>query len=175
MTEGTTKPKLVLFPLQIGDIEPIRIDFEAFVPPSMARSPRYFGGKPSGFDSRTKYKLDDDSDTGAVILTVKAQFKPEVPSADDEEAGAPDVRERDEAKQEAPYRLEVSIGGSFSFEPDRVAREQVESWCKGASFFILSPYVRQLVWDITAKSGFGPVVMPLVHVPVLKESDSEPH
>ncbi len=145
-----------LHPVHVTEIEPIRIDFEALVPPSAAQT-----DEPHGFRNRVKFGVKDDC--GTVIISSEAEFN-EKKEAEDVEA---ETRESPPFKP--PYRLHVEIGMQFTYDPAEIARDEVELWCKDGAFFIASPFLRQLVYDIIARTGFSNVLMPFVEVPILQK------
>jgi len=158
MTEGTVEPRLKLFPVQVAELETVRIDYEAFVSPAGAQPPKYFNPHQISFCPQVKYRVDDSS--GVVIVSAKSVF------ARPTKGGAAADLSADPAPLE-PYRLEVAAGAVFIFDPQKMSREEVVEWCEKGAFFIVSPYLRQLVHDVTARSGFPTVTLPLVQVPVL--------
>lgn len=165
MTEGTANINLTPFPVRVGEIEPIRIDFEAFVPPSGAKAPVYYDPAGVDFRVRVKYRIDDG--TGVVIVMAEADFAQEKASSDDAatDASEPTVK--------PPYRLAVAAAASFNYDGKEMSKKEVTTWCEKGAFFVLSPYLRQLVFDVTARSGFPTITLPLVTVPILRDMPSQ--
>lgn len=161
MTEEGFEFNLQPFPIQLGEIEPIRIDFEAFVPPSVAKPPVYCNPSNVNFGVKVKYRVENG--TGIVIVMTEADFSKENVLTDD-------VDEINENTMKPPYRLVLAAAASFAFDSAEMSEDEVKTWCEQGAFFVLSPYLRQMVFDITAKSGFPTITLPLVKVPVLRAS-----
>jgi len=166
-TEGAVKPALTPFPLRVGTIVPIRIDFEAFTPPAAAKQPEYYDPSEVAFQVQVKYRVDESS--GIVVVLAESVFPQEKKGASvdtQEKAGT--------TTPKPPYRLNVAAAASFDFNPSKTTRDEVTMWCEKGAFFVVSPYLRYLVFDATAKSGFPTVTLPLVLVPVLREKAAPP-
>ena len=152
MPEESAKPDLQPFPVRVGTIVPIRIDFEAFVLPGEAKPPEYNDSESVEFNVGVKYRLDEAS--GVVLVSAEAVFgKPE---------GEP-------SPAKPPYRLNVGAAAPFAYDPKVISKDEVAEWCAKGAFFVVSPYLRLLVFSVTGQSGFPTITLPLVKVPVLRE------
>lgn len=157
MSEGTSKPDLELFPVRVGTIVPVRIDFEAFVKPSEAKPPQYHDPVNVAFKVAVKYQVDETA--GVVVVHAEASF---------EDAPA-DPPGPEKAKAKPPYRLSIGAAAPFLYDPKKISKDEVTKWCAKGAFFVVSPYLRLLVFSITGQSGFPMITLPLVEVPVLRE------
>lgn len=170
MIEGSAEPKLELFPVQVIALEPIRIDFEAAVPPSGAVPPKYHDPKGVAFGMHVKYNVETDQ--GIVIVEAWSEFGSPSP-ADSPATDTVDEDEQQSEEAKAPYRLSVQVGMQFTYSQNEMSKEDVELWCKEGAFFIASPYLRQLMTDVIARTSFPNVVPPLVEVPIFREGKAK--
>jgi len=152
MPEETAKPELQPFPVRVGAIVPTRIDFEAFAPPGEAKPPVYHDPHRVAFNVGVKYRVDEGS--GFVLVSAEAAFeKPEGESS----------------PAKPPYRLNVGASAPFVYDPKKISKDEVAEWCAKGAFFVVSPYLRLLVFSVTGQSGFPTITLPLVMVPVFCE------
>ncbi len=159
MGDAGPEANLEPFPVQVGTVVPIRVDFEAFVAPEAAKPPMYHDPEDVGFRVNMKYRVDESE--GMVIAEADVQFG----DAPADEQGA------DEAKRPKPaYRLTVAAAASFAYDPQAMSKAEVETWCAKGAIYILTPYLRELVFSMTARSGFPAISMPLVTVPVFRKA-----
>jgi len=160
MSEGTSNPDLELFPVRVGTIVPVRIDFEAFARPSEAKPPQYHDPANVAFKVAVKYQVDETA--GVVVIHAEASFE--------DAQGTPPGHEKAEVvTAKPPYRLSVGAAAPFVYDPNKISKDEVTKWCAKGAFFVVSPYLRLLVFSITGQSGFPMITLPLVEVPVLRE------
>jgi hypothetical protein len=152
MPETAVKPELHPFPVRVGAIVPTRIDFEAFAAPDEAKPPVYHDPKRVGFNVGVKYRVDESS--GFVLVSAEAVFE---------------KTEGELLPTKPPYRLSVGAAAPFAYDPQEVSKDEVEQWCAKGAFFVVSPYLRLLVFFVTGQSGFPMLTLPLVTVPILRE------
>ncbi len=69
---------------------------------------------------------------------------------------------------EDPYQLEVEVVAGFLFDPSEISEDEVDKWCKLGSFFVLAPYVRDVIARVTRESGFPEILLPLLEVPTFR-------
>jgi preprotein translocase subunit SecB len=70
-----------------------------------------------------------------------------------------------------PYDLRVSVVGEFHVEDENklgFPLEKLPLWAQRNGAAILLPFLRELVFSITKRTGFGPLMLPLVEVPVFR-------
>lgn len=72
------------------------------------------------------------------------------------------------------YALEVATTAGFHFDPKEMSEADVREWCHKGSFFVLMPYLRDLVARITRESGFPVVLLPLLEVPTFRPPQKSP-
>jgi hypothetical protein len=152
MPEEAAKPDLQPFPVRVGAIVPTRIDFEAFAPPSEAKPPEYHDPAGVVFSVGVKYHLEEDS--GVVLISAEATFE--------KPGGEP-------SPAKPPYRLNVGASAPFIYDPKEISKDEVAEWCAKGAFFVVSPYLRLLVFFVTGQSGFPTITLPLVKVPMFRE------
>ena len=165
MSEGTARPDLKPFPVRVGAIEPVRIDFEAFAQPAAAKLPEYHDPASVDFRVQIKYRVDESS--GIVVGLADSVFGQVTKGASD---GSGEKVEATAPKP--PYRLNVAVAAAFVYDPKEMSRAEVTTWCEKGSFYVLFPYLRHLVFDTTAKTGFPTVTLPLVLLPILRDGSS---
>lgn len=73
----------------------------------------------------------------------------------------------------APYVFEIAAVAGFVFDPDKMPPADVKRWCDQGSFFVISPFLRNAVAQVTRDSGFPEALLPLFQVPILRESNRE--
>jgi len=152
MSEEAAKPDIQPFPVHVGAIVPTRIDFEAFALPNEAKPPEYHDPASVAFSAGVKYQLREDS--GVVLVTAEATFE---------------KLEGEPSQAKPPYRLSVGAAAPFAYDPKVISKDEVAEWCAKGAFFVVSPYLRLLVFSVTGQSGFPTITLPLVKVPVLRE------
>lgn len=64
-----------------------------------------------------------------------------------------------------PYELKVEVVGVAVWDPDAIPDDVVKAWGQRGSPYALFPYLRELVSDLTARSGFPTVTLPLMVLP----------
>lgn len=78
-------------------------------------------------------------------------------------SGEPDAK-----RPVGPYTLEVEVIAGFVFDPKEISPAEVDEWCKKGSFFVLCPYLRHVIAEITRDSGFPEIYLPLLEVPTFR-------
>lgn len=68
----------------------------------------------------------------------------------------------------APFALRVRLVGEFQFDESRFPMEKIDQWSEQNAPIILFPYMREQIFSLTARSGFRPLILPLVQVPTIK-------
>jgi preprotein translocase subunit SecB len=65
------------------------------------------------------------------------------------------------------FELRVDIVGQFEVDTSKLPAEKVPQWAANAAPFVLYPFVRQHVYDLTLRGGC-PVLLPLFNLPTVK-------
>lgn len=77
----------------------------------------------------------------------------------------------DEDMSDPPFVLRVEIAGHFVVDEEKFNPKYIDHWAERNAPFILSPYLREQVYGLTIRAGIKPVLLPLLEVPLLKESE----
>ncbi|MFP4347001.1 MAG: protein-export chaperone SecB, partial [Desulfococcaceae bacterium] len=96
--------------------------------------------------------LDDESRQISVLVKV--------------EIGINENSKEKEGAEEFPFSLRVAIEGEFKVG-EEFPDDQINDWARRNAPIILMPYLREHVYALTARSGFKPLILPLVVVPTL--------
>ena len=72
-----------------------------------------------------------------------------------------------------PFKLEVSIHGTFQIDESRFPAKFVEDWAEKNAPLILYPYAREQVYSLTQRAGFSEALLPLLEIPTFRIT-SEP-
>lgn len=67
-----------------------------------------------------------------------------------------------------PFSLRAHIMGQFRVDEEKFKKEKIDKWARINAPYILYPYLREHVFALTARSGFDPVLLPLVELPTVK-------
>ncbi len=67
-----------------------------------------------------------------------------------------------------PFALRVHIMGQFKVDESTFDKAKIDKWARINAPYILYPYLREHVFALTARSGFDPVLLPLVELPTIK-------
>jgi preprotein translocase subunit SecB len=73
-----------------------------------------------------------------------------------------------------PYSLRAHIMGQFKVDEAQFKKEKIDLWARINAPYILYPYLREHVFALTARSGFDPVLLPLVELPTVKIQQPPP-
>ena len=82
----------------------------------------------------------------------------------------PSVEEIDamRASQEQPFRIRVHLVAEFKVDVAKFSVEQLPSWAKVNAPMILFPFLREQVYALTARCGYNPIILPMIHVPTIR-------
>ena len=73
-----------------------------------------------------------------------------------------------------PYYFTVRVVGTFHIT-DKFPMEHVKRWAEENAPFVIFPYLREIVYSLTTRAGFPPILLPLVEVPTFQlDKDSLP-
>lgn len=79
------------------------------------------------------------------------------------------------ASQEQPFRVVVQIVAEFFVDTNKFPAEKVPAWAKINAPAILFPFLREQVFALTARCGFNPLILPMIHLPTTpREKESVP-
>ncbi len=67
--------------------------------------------------------------------------------------------------EDTPFELKVEILGVFNVDDEKFPIKFIHSWAEQNAPLILYPYLREQVFGLTSRAGFGGVLLPLFQVP----------
>lgn len=109
-----------------------------------------------GYDKSFKYTVYSTSfDEESSLIAVKVELSIEPESLEPE-------------KLDKPFSLKVSVAGEFKVDTEKFPMQHLEDWSVKNAPIILLPYIREHAFSLSVRSGFNPVVLPLVEVPTIK-------
>ncbi|MEX2527490.1 MAG: protein-export chaperone SecB [Gemmatimonadota bacterium] len=111
--------------------------FEEREPPSPERQE----GLNLSFSSKSRM-LGEGVERGEVILSVTVEPEGDNP----------------------PFRVQVSVSGLFGYQIGTDRNLELEEFLAQQAVALLLPYVREAVTNLTARTAFGPVIIPPVNV-----------
>ena len=77
------------------------------------------------------------------------------------------VDESQKSELPLPYTLKIEVLGQFVVDDDEFPKEKISDWAQRNAPLILLPYARELVYAMTAKAGFKPLILPLFQLPTI--------
>lgn len=63
------------------------------------------------------------------------------------------------------YYLRIEVRGRFSVTTSKYSAEQIQRWAERQAPVVLMPFLREQVYSFTIRTGFKPVLVPMVQVP----------
>jgi preprotein translocase subunit SecB len=140
MSEG--KPSLPLSPIQLRKIDVGAIDYrcDGFSDPALIPTQTF--GLSSGISP-----FNEADSTFQINLHFKTESSP------------PD------SQLQYPYRLAITIHGEFAIDPSARSKftdDFIRSWASKNGTLLLLPFLRETVYTITQKTGFRPLLLPMV-------------
>lgn len=69
-----------------------------------------------------------------------------------------------------PYTLRIEVLGQFVVDDKTFPKDKISDWAQRNAPLILLPYARELVYAMTTKAGFKPLILPLFQVPTIAVS-----
>ncbi|WP_374979226.1 protein-export chaperone SecB [Pseudomonas solani] len=118
-----------------------------------------FGFKNGEWDKGFTYGLsrtEFDKENSTIAIKVELAIEPEDPEIIDR-----------------PFVAKVSLFGVFKVDQSQFPVDKIEQFAEINAPIILLPYVREHIFGLTARSGFDPVILPLIEVPTIKISAPE--
>ncbi|MEI9897189.1 MAG: protein-export chaperone SecB [Chthoniobacter sp.] len=76
--------------------------------------------------------------------------------------------------QEQPFRLMVHIVAEFYVDVTKFPAEKVPLWAKVNAPGLMYPFLREHVFALTARCGFNPIILPLIHLPTIQRKEVLP-
>jgi preprotein translocase subunit SecB len=73
-----------------------------------------------------------------------------------------------EEETDSPLSLRVELSGLFRVDSSRFPIEEINGWARSNAPLVLLPYLREHVFSLTSRSGFQPMLLPLVEVPTYR-------
>lgn len=149
--------KLKLYPIQATHIGPRELYIKANLPPSDS-----LGIEESDYTLTVGHSAyDEENKLIKIAVRIEAghPLKSEKTDAGDEVGPSPEV---------SAYHLRIEIEGLFVVDDSVFPAARIYEWATTNVIFILYPYLREHVFALTARSGFKPMLLPLVEVPVFK-------
>jgi len=173
MGEKQAPPKWNLHPIRLQFVHLRRVSFEAYSLPEEMTRDELAGLGAGQWTVNVKGSVQENR---AVVTAFVGCSFTEVEDADRQDALS-NGKDEDVDKEEAekgPYHLEVEVVAGFTFDPSEISHKEVDDWCKIGSFFIVSPYIRHVIAEITRDSGFPEVYLPLLEVPIFRPPVQKP-
>jgi len=69
-----------------------------------------------------------------------------------------------EEVKEVPFELRVEILGIFEVDEDKFPLKFIDNWAEKNAPLILYPYLREHVFSLSSRAGFGGTLLPLFQV-----------
>lgn len=146
---------LNLHPIKLHFAHISKVAFEAReIPENLSEADRA-KAIPGFFRFSVRSNLEDGHAT--VVSTVLCLFR------DDQQAGAAEAQDSKDC-----YALEVSVTSGFVFDPQEISKGQVQEWCQKGSIFVVLPFIRSVIANLTRESGFPLLLLPLLEVPTFR-------
>ncbi len=141
--------------VHILSVRPTRIKLRVRLTDATVNAETKEAMTPKGFRLGSGHgDIDDDGPSIQVFLRCEVIF-----GAEDAQGG------------EQPYELEAEVGGLATWDRSEIDDSTVLVWAEIGSPYALLPYLRALVSDLTARTGFPPVHLPLMVVrPIVQQS-----
>jgi hypothetical protein len=164
-------PKWNLHPIKLRFVHLHTLKFEAgFLPESATKEEMQRAFTPQWLFSVTG---NVDKENAVVVASLKCRFN--MAPAPAQKSGAQEAEADDRhSSPPEPYRLEVAAVAGFTFNPNEIPAPEVKLWCDKGSFFVLAPYLRNVIAGITRESGFPEVLLPLLEVPTFRPPSAKP-
>jgi preprotein translocase subunit SecB len=68
----------------------------------------------------------------------------------------------------SPFFLQIQMLGVFHVNEEKFNIERIYEWAGKNAIYIFYPYLRENVYSLTSKSGFKPMILPLVEIPTMR-------
>ena len=77
------------------------------------------------------------------------------------------------AANEQPFHLRAEVVGEFHVDVTQFSPEKLPKWAKGNAPLVLLPFLRELVFTLSSRSGSEPLILPMMLVPTLVKESPE--
>jgi len=171
MAEITTTPKWNLHPIRLQFLHLRKLRFEAYEIPERMTSESIQNAGAGMWSVNVRGSVQGNA--AVVVASVGCCFAR--PKAEGKAQESPDKAQCDaQQPRVGPYSFEVEAVAGFAFDPKEISPEEVDRWCKKGSFYIISPYLRHVIAEVTRDSGFPEVYLPLLEVPTFAPPMKKP-
>jgi preprotein translocase subunit SecB len=138
-------PELYLHPVELLRVVPLTIQFRGLEEPDI----KHRDPDPDQIEI-TMYRTKFDEKKGSVFVVLGASLS----------------RKEDKADSSAPpYEFRIDIVGEFRSREPSITKERLEEWSQRVAPFVLFPYLRSLLSDISGRCGYRPLDLPLLSLP----------
>jgi preprotein translocase subunit SecB len=82
---------------------------------------------------------------------------------------APAISEIDALKKagEQPFHIRAEVMGEFHIDLSRFPIDKIQQWAKQNAPLVLLPFLREHLYALSQRSGFDPILLPMMMVPTL--------
>jgi preprotein translocase subunit SecB len=155
---------LKLYPIQATHIGPRELYIRANLPPAES-----LGIEESDYVLTVGHSAYDE-ETKVIQIAVRIEAGHSLKSLEK----SPQVSDGDPSEEVTPYHLRIELSGHFMVDDSVFPAERIYDWANTNAIFIMYPYLREHVFALTARSGFRPMLLPLVEVPLFRIPQKEP-
>ncbi len=67
-----------------------------------------------------------------------------------------------------PFSMKIELVGYFSVDTSQFPAEHVIDWAQKGAMFVFSPFLREHAYALSSRSGFKPMILPLLEVPTIR-------
>jgi hypothetical protein len=167
MGQESAQPALEPFPVRLRFVHLERVRFQAnAIPEEMTKEQAEAALAPK-WSAKVTSTISENRVLVVASLECVFDSPAEKPEQADQTKGGPP------SQAIAPYVFEIAAVAGFIFDRDKMPAADVKRWCDLGSFFVISPFLRNAVAQVTRDSGFPEVLLPLFQVPILRESNRE--
>jgi preprotein translocase subunit SecB len=146
--------KLHEHPISISAVFPIKLSIKANVEPNPLE------------DVEIPYSLsvshsDYDYEQKTIAIAVKFEIE----------------EKSEESGEQPPFSMLVEVVAHFKVDDEKFPIDQIYHWATRNAPYIIYPYLREHIQALTIRTGFKPMLLPLVSVPtfkILSKEESKP-
>jgi preprotein translocase subunit SecB len=74
----------------------------------------------------------------------------------------------DKRKPKLPFSMRIELIGVFKVDESNFPVDKIMDWALRNAPIIMFPYLREHAFALTARSGFSPMILPLMQVPAFQ-------
>ena len=154
---------LNLYPIQAVHIGPRELLIKANKPPDVSL----------GLDEPDCELVIGHSDYNPETKRIEIAIKLDAGGPKTEEAGSTGTETEATVP---PFYLRIELVGIFQVDDSIFPADRIYEWAKRNALFVMYPYLKEHAFALTARSGFRPMLLPLIEVPLfrLDRSETEP-